>query len=118
MLKIYFTVDDEFSEADFIDKGCRGDVLVEIDGKFYNPDIITFDRLSLAVNYAFSRGDNCESQPCQILVKEAGKERIIRAVLECYNKKFFDSFIPISLENVFAGSVPEFANISNWIQVY
>lgn len=55
MIKIYVSNNSELYELDSIDKGCRLDVLVDIDGSYYKPLIYTLGRLTQEVLEAFKR---------------------------------------------------------------
>lgn len=117
-MKIYFAENNERAEAESIEKGCRLDVLVEIDGNYYKPLINTIGRLAQEVNDAFVNDEIFDSEPCQILVNEASKETIIKTILELNNQKFFSSFMPVDLKKLYSNNFVELTDISNWTQIY
>ncbi|MBP5356577.1 MAG: hypothetical protein J6Y68_00325 [Clostridia bacterium] len=117
MLKIYFEEDSERREHESIERGCRLDVLVEIDGKYYEPIINTIERLAQEVNEAFEDNKIYDIDPCQILVKEANKELIIKSIVKLYQQSFFKYFNPIDL-NKYKTICEKLIDIKNWVQVY
>ena len=117
MLKIFFEEDSERREYESIERGGRLDVLVEINGKYYEPIINTIERLSQEAYEAFEDNRIYDMDPCQILVKEASKELIIKSIVELYRQNFFNYFNPIVL-NKYKKICEKLTDIKNWIQVY
>lgn len=117
MLKIYFSEDSERNEYESVERGCRLDVLVEIDGRYYQPIINTIERLVQEVNEVFEKDEVYDIDPCQILVKEASKNLIIKSIVELYQKDFFNYFNSINLEK-YKTTFTKLTDINNWVQVY
>lgn len=117
MVKIYFENDSERREAESIDRGCRLDVLVDIDGCYYEPVINTIGRLTQEVQDAFDNGEVYFIDPCQIIVQEANKKMIIEAILQLSAKGYFKSFISINL-NKYEKIDKRLTFINNWVRVY
>ena len=101
MLKIYIADNRSRAEIESIEKGCRSDVLVEIDGRYYKPFVNTIERLSQEVNDSFIRGETFDIDPCQIIVKKASINAIIETLVELSRNNFFDFFVPVNLKNLY-----------------
>ena len=117
MLKIYFENDSERREMESIERGCRLDVLVESDGKFYEPVINTIDRLVQEVQEVFAENKIYFIDPCQIIVQEANKKLIVESIIALHRNGFFNHFSEINLckyEKISA----RLTDIRNWVRIY
>ena len=118
MIKIYMSTNNDKAELDCIEKGCRMDVLVEIDGRYYRPLINTLGRLQQEVEEAFSQGLPYKAETCEIIVAEANSTNIIDAILYLNKEGFFDAFVPVDLKILFQHGFQHLSDISNWVQIY
>jgi len=118
MIKIFLSENNDRVEEESILRGCRADVLVEIDGSYYNPFVNTLERLSQEVNDAFKQGVTYDIDPCQIIVQASDRDNIIKTVLSLYNEGFFDAFVPINLKTMYQHTFPHLSDIANWTKIY
>lgn len=118
MLKIYFSTNDELTEKESILRECRLDVLVELDGKYYQPNFITLAGLTQEVNYGFENDKMYLNDVCQLIVRSVDKNSIIEAVEYHCKYNFFNSIKDIDLQEYFKDTVENLWNIHNWILVY
>ena len=118
MIKIFLSEDNERVEEESILKGCRSDVLVEIDGFYYNPFVNTLERLSQEVTDAFTQGEAYDIDPCQVIVQTSSKDNIIKTILFLYDEGFFDAFVPINIKKTYQHTFPQLSSIENWTKIY
>lgn len=118
MIKIYLSESNDRVEEESILRGCRADVLVEIDGLYYKPFVNTLERLSQEVNDAFSHGIAYDIDPCQIIVQTLSRDNIIKTILFLHSEGFFDAFVPINLKKTYQHTFSHLSHISNWIKIY
>lgn len=118
MIKIFVSENNDRVEFESVQKGCRCDVLVEIDGNYYKPFVNTVGRLTQEANDAFSQGMPYDVEPCQILVAEANIENIIKTILYLHDGRFFDSFVPVDVSKLYRYGFQHLSDIANWVQVY
>ncbi|MBD5144218.1 MAG: hypothetical protein HDT22_11570 [Ruminococcus sp.] len=110
MITIYFSLDDELSEFEAINKGYRNDVYAVIDKKIFQLNIYTPIRLiqdfEIEIRYyGFYPVDNN-----LVLVTNTDKKTIISTVLNLYANHYFNDFNDIK-------SVTE-KQIDSFIKVY
>lgn len=117
MLKIYFENDSERREIESRDRGCRLDVLVESNGKYYEPIINTVERLVQEAQEAFSKKEVYFLDPCQILVREASKALIIESIVALHKDGYFKHFTEINLSK-YNNISKRLTNINNWTRIY
>jgi hypothetical protein len=117
-VKIFVSENNDRVEEESVLKGCRADVLVEVNGCFYKPFVNTLERLSQEANDAFARGDAYDVDPCQIIVKKASKDNIIKTILYLYEEGFFEAFIPIDLRKMYQYAFQHLSDIANWSQIF
>lgn len=101
-----------------IERGCRSDVLVEIDGKYYRLAVSTIDRLTQEVKDAFRISRTYEMDPCQVIVREASLDDIVETILALCNNCFFESFMPVDLGVLYSCGFQYLSNIENWTRIY
>ena len=118
MIQIFLSENNDRVEEESILRGCRADVLVEIDGFYYIPFVNTLERLSQEANDAFKKGIAYDVEPCQIIVPIADKDNIIKTILLLNNEDFFDAFVPINLTTRYQHTFPHLSDISNWTKIY
>ena len=118
MIKIFLSENSERVEEESILRGCRADVLVDINGSYYVPFVNTIERLSQEVRDAFKQGIVYDIDPCQIIVPIADKYNIIKTILFLYNEGFFDAFVPVSLTTRYQHTFPHLSDVSNWTKIY
>ena len=73
-MKIFFSDDDKLTEEKVLDRCCRSDVIVEIEGKYYHPDIIMPIRLVQEIDLAVQSGEPYLNDTCQIIVEAVDKQ--------------------------------------------
>ncbi len=117
MGRIYIADDSDRVEEESIARGCRLDVLVEIEGHYYKPHINTVERLTQEANAAFESGKALDTAPCQIIVHRADLQIIIQTVRALAVQHFFDAFVPIDLTALYQSCFPALAHIQGWICV-
>ena len=118
MVKIFISENNNRVEEESIQKGCRSDVLVEVNGYYYKPFINTPERLSQEANDAFAQGIPYDVEPCQIIVAKASKDNIIKTILFLYEEGFFEAFAPIDLRIMYQYAFQHLSNIANWSRIY
>ncbi len=118
MLKIFLSENNDRVEEESILRGCRADVLVEVNDCYYKPFVNTLERLSQEVNDAFAQGVAYDIDPCQIIVQTSSRDNIIKTILFLHEEGFFDAFVPVDLRNIYQHTFPHLSNIANWTQIY
>lgn len=118
MIKIFLSEDNNRIEEESISKGCRTDVLVEIDGFYYTPFVNTLERLYQEVTDAFAQGVAYNIDPCQIIVQTSSKDNIIKTILLLYDEGYFDAFVPIDIKKTYQHTFPHLSVIENWNRIY
>ena len=118
MIKIFLSENNDRVEEESILKGCRTDVLVEIDGFYYNPIVNTLERLYQEVTDSFAQGVVYDIDPCQIIVQSSSKDNIIKTILFLYDEGYFDAFVPIDIKNTYQHMFPHLSTIENWTRIY
>ena len=118
MIKIFLSENNDRVEEESVLRGCRADVLVEIDGLYYKPFVNTLQRLSQEVNDAFEQGIAYDIDPCQIIVQTSTKDNIIKTILFLHRERFFDAFIPVDLRKIYQHTFSRLSDIANWTQIY
>ena len=118
MVKIFISENNDRVEEESILRGCRADVLVEVNGCYYKPFVNTLERLSQEVNDAFAQGVAYDIDPCQIIVQTLSKDNIIKTILFLYREGFFDAFVPVDLSNIYQHTFSHLSDIANWTQIY
>ena len=117
-MKIFVSENNDRIEEESILRGCRADVLVEVNGCFYKPFVNTLERLSQEVTDAFTRGIAYDIDPCQIIVKNASKDNIIKTILHLHEEGFFEAFVPIDLRKIYQYAFQHLSDIANWSQIF
>lgn len=118
MIKIFLSENNDRVEEESILRGCRTDVLVEIDGFYYKPFINTLERLSQEITDAFVRSASYDIDPCQIIVQSSSRDNIIKTILFLHNKGFFNAFVPINLQTIYQHTFPHLSDIANWTKIF
>lgn len=117
-MKIFFSKDNQLSETESLEKCCRLDVLVEIEGKYFHPYITMVVRILQEVEDAVLNNDIYHNDSCQIIVHAVDKQSIVDSILYHYEHNFFDSFVPIDLKKSIDFSSTPYSDISNWVVIY
>ena len=115
--KIYFSIDDDLTEADIREKGWRGDVIVEIDGLIFNPTIMTPNRLLSEFNFSLRQNRFYDTDPNLVFVEETSRQKIIDAVVALKTSGYFSKIKPIDLQAKFKDE-PNLQTLNGWIRVY
>lgn len=117
--EIYFSRNDELTETEVIEaKGWRGDVLVKIGNKLYNPIPTTPERLLIDFNNDIEMGYAPHFYEGTIIVQDPNRNEIIKVVLSLLKTDFFNKMKPIDLEEEFATCFTELQKLENWVKVY
>lgn len=118
MIRIFLSENNDRVEEESILRGCRTDVLVEIDGAYYAPYVTTLESLCQEVTDAFAKGVAYDTDPCQIIVRTSDKDNIIQSILFLYDEDYFDAFVPIDLTKTYQHTFPHLSRIENLDRIY
>lgn len=118
MNSIYFSNNDEIIEYDIIEKGWRGDILVEINKNFYHLTVITLDRLSKEFNDAVAENRIYNIDTNIVLVTETSRRIIIETLLYLIDNGYFINAKPVDLNEFLLDFDKDLQVIESWVKVY
>jgi len=88
--KIFYEDDTELAEYEAINKGYRGDVIVEIEDKKYKLYITSLVRLQQDFASEQQAYGYYSAEPNTLFVTEVTKESIEKIIKEMYEEKYFE----------------------------
>lgn len=118
MHNIYFSSVNDKIEEGIIEKGWRGDILVEIDDLYYNPSVITIERLNREFNNALIKNQFYDIDNNIVLVQETSEDCIIKTLIYLINNNYFSNVKPVNLTTFLLDYDSALQNIGSWVKVW
>lgn len=115
---IFFSVDDSLTELDIIEKGWRGDILVQIENVLFNPTVFTPERLCNEFNNANSKKQVYDIDNNIVLVEKTDRLSIIETLAKLVDLGYFTKVKQVDLKKDFNFTKNALCDLKNWIQVY
>ena len=94
-IRIYFSVDTEFSEYEFTQKGYRIDVYAKVGEELFNIRVYTLVRLQQDFIRAWEICGEYMAEPNLVIVRDTSKDEIIRTVYSLFSHGFFKQIKPV-----------------------
>ncbi len=116
--KIFFSIDDDLTELEIIDKGWRGDILVEINGILFNPTVITPERLFNEFNIANAKKQIYDIDNNIVLVEKTDKHSIVKTLIQLVDWGYFSKVKQVNLNKDLCFNNSSLCDLKNWVQVY
>ncbi len=116
--KIFFSIDDDLTELDIIEKGWRGDVLVEINEALFKPTLITPERLFNEFNIATSKNQVYDIDNNIVLVEKTDKSSIVNTLLKLIDLGYFSRVKQVDLVKDLNFTNNLLYDLKNWVRVY
>ncbi len=116
--EIYFSENDELTELDIQQKCWRGDIIVKIGNKIFQPKVITPERLLSEFNFSINNGNIFKFDKYLILVKATNRESIISTLLKLVEINYFSKLNEVDLKQKYVNAFKELQELKNWVKVY
>ena len=114
--KIYVFDDLKLTEEDFLEKGFRGDVILEFNDNLYQFEFMSIERLNNEYLYSQKTNSPCLIDAPTIVIDKVTTKSIVECLLKL-DDNVIDTLPTINIKDKFQYYPKEYQDLNNWRRI-